>query len=181
MKILEFLIDFYSPSGFKLYDLKQRCKRLVERANYWSKVFFQEPYEWSLSEDIDDLNLFVKPVNLKNEDPYPVALLSAGERNRAARVLLFAQLEMIPPTKRVNFLFLDEIEANLDEIGIRAFTEVAIPKLKETFPDRSIVLVSHLKDIKTSEYLDHQWLAERRQRKTKLTVQPWSQRRALLS
>jgi len=181
MKLLEFLMEFYSPAGFKLYDLKQRCKRLVERANYWSKVFFQEPYEWSLSDDIDDLNLFIKPANLKNEDPYPVALLSAGERNRAARVLLFAQLEMIPPTKKVNFLFLDEIEANLDEIGIRAFTEVAIPKLKETFPERSIVLVSHLKDLKTSEHLDHQWLAERRQRKTKLTLQPWSQRRAILN
>lgn len=176
MKLYEFLVAFYSPTGFKLYDLKQRCARLVERANHWSKVFFQEPYEWSLSEDIDDLNLFVKAVNLK-EEPYPVALLSAGERNRAARVLLFAQLEMIPPSKKVNFLFLDEIETNLDEIGIRAFTEVAIPKLKETFPDRSIVLVSHLKDLKTSEHLDHQWLAERRTRKTKLTLQPWSKRR----
>jgi hypothetical protein len=66
---------------------------------------FQEPYQWSLSEDLDDLNLFVTPTNLKKEDPYPVALLSAGERNRAARVLLFAQLELIPPTKKRTFYF----------------------------------------------------------------------------
>lgn len=174
---LEVAVDFYSPSGFKLYELKQRCKLLVERANYWSQIFFQEPYRWSLSQDLDDLNLFVTPTTLKKEDPYPVALLSAGERNRAARVLLFAQLELIPPSKKTNLLFLDEIEANLDEAGIKAFTDVAIPKLKETFPERSIVIVSHLKGLKNSGHFDHLWLAERRERKTKLTPYPWHHRK----
>ena len=130
-KILELLNNFYSPTGFKVYELKRRCQKLIERANYWSKLFFQEPYEWSLSEDLEDLDFFIQPSHDPDTEPYPIALLSSGEFNRAARVLLFSQLELIPPSKKTNLLFLDEIEGNLDEAGMTAFCEVVLPKLKE--------------------------------------------------
>jgi len=178
-KILELMNDFYSPSGFKVYELKKRCQKLIDRSNHWSKMFFQEPYQWSLSEDLDDLDFFIQPTNDPTTEPYPIACLSAGEYNRAARVLLFSQLELIPPNKKTNLLFLDEIEGHLDEMGMVAFTEVVLPKLKETFPDRTIVVISHQSSIQTSECLDHLWLAERKDRKTKLTVfQDYHRRKA---
>ena len=178
-KILELMNDFYSPSGFKVYELKKRCQKLIDRSNHWSKMFFQEPYQWSLSEDLDDLDFFIQPINDPTTEPYPIACLSAGEYNRAARVLLFSQLELIPPNKKTNLLFLDEIEGHLDEMGMVAFTEVVLPKLKETFPDRTIVVISHQSSIQTSECLDHLWLAERKDRKTKLTVfQDYHRRKA---
>jgi len=176
-KILEMMSSFYSPAGFKVYELKKRCQKMIDRANHWSKMFFQESYHWSLSEDIEDLDFFIQPVNDSTTEPYPIACLSAGEYNRAARVLLFSQLELIPPNKKTNILFLDEIEGHLDEVGMTAFTEVVLPKLKETFPDRTIVVISHQGSIQTSECLDHLWLAERKDRKTKLTVFPDYHRR----
>jgi len=169
-KILEMMYDFYSPTGFKVYELKKRCQKMIDRSNHWSKMFFQEPYHWSLSEDLEDLDFFIQPTNDPATEPYPIACLSAGEYNRAARVLLFSQLELIPPNKKTNLLCLDEIEGHLDEAGMTAFTEVVLPKLKETFPERTIVVISHQSSIQTSECLDHLWLAERKNRKTKLTV-----------
>lgn len=169
-KILELMNNFYSPTGFKVYELKKRCNKLIERANYWSKLFFQEPYAWSLSDDLEDLDFFIQPTHDPETEPYPIALLSAGEYNRAARVLLFSQLELIPPNKKTNILFLDEIEGHLDEAGMTAFTEVVLPKLKETFPDRTIVVISHQTSLHNSGVLDHMWLAERKNRKTTLTV-----------
>jgi len=169
-KILELMNNFYSPTGFKVYELKKRCNKLIERANYWSKLFFQEAYDWSLSDDLEDLDFFIQPTHDPETEPYPIALLSAGEYNRAARVLLFSQLELIPPNKKTNILFLDEIEGHLDEVGITAFTEVVLPKLKETFPDRTIVVISHQTSLHNSGVLDHMWLAERKNRKTTLTV-----------
>jgi DNA repair exonuclease SbcCD ATPase subunit len=176
-KILELLNNFYSPTGFKVYELKRRCQKLIERANYWSKLFFQEPYEWSLSDDLENLDFFIQPTQDRDTDPYPIALLSSGEFNRAARVLLFSQLELIPPSKKTNILFLDEIEGNLDDAGMTAFCEVVLPKLKETFPDRTIVVISHQSSLQNSGVLDHVWLAERKDRKTALTVYPDYHRR----
>lgn len=170
-RILEALNAFYSPKGFKLYELKKRCLALVERANYWSKLFFQEPYEWSMSEDLDDLDLLVCPTKHKNTVPYSVGLMSAGEGNRASRVLLFSLLELIPPNKRTNLLFLDEIEGFLDEAGMVAFTDIVLPKLKETFSDRSVVLISHHPSLATSEFIDHVWLTTKKDRKS--TLQSW--------
>lgn len=175
-KILELLNNFYSPTGFKVYELKKRCQKLIERANYWSKLFFQESYEWSLSEDLDDLDFLIQPTQDPTTEAYPIALLSSGEYNRAARVLLFSQLELIPPSKKTNLLLLDEIEGHLDEAGMVAFCEVVLPKLKETFPDRTIVVISHQSSLHNSGVLDHQWLAERKNRKTTLTVYPNYQR-----
>lgn len=176
-KILETLNSFYSPSGFKVYELKRRCVRMIERANFWSKLFFQEPYIWSMSEDLDDLDFFIQPMNDPNTEPYPVSLLSSGEFNRGARVLLFSQLELIPPQKKTNFLALDEIESNLDKTGLLAFTDVVLPRLKETFKDRTIIVISHQESLHNGGVLDHLFVAERRNRKTTLTVYPYYQRR----
>lgn len=174
-----FLADFYSSTGFKLYELKQRCKALIDRANHWSRFFFQEEYEWSLAEDLENLDLLVQPRKHKSEvEPYSVADLSAGEYNRAARVLLFSQLELIPPKKRTNLLFLDEVEAHLDKAGMRAFVEDVLPKLKENFPEKNIVIISHAASLGSS-CIDHMWLAERKDRKTKLSLYPHYQRRPM--
>ncbi len=168
--ILTVMSNFYSSSGFKVYELKKRCEKLIERANVWSKLFFQEEYTWSLSKDLDTLDFFVQPTNYADDEPYPIALLSAGEYNRAARVLLFSQLELIPPNKKTNLLILDEIESNLDEAGMTAFVEVVLPKLKEVFPEKTIIVISHQPALHTSHYIDHIWLAERSERKTNLKV-----------
>jgi len=176
-KILELLNTFYSPTGFKIFELKKRCQKMIERANYWSKLFFAEPHTWSLSEDLDDLDFLIQPTHYPDTEPFPISLLSAGEFNRAARVLLFSQLELIPPNKKTNLLVLDEIEANLDEAGMLAFTEVVLPTLRETFPDRTIIVISHQSSLHNAGVLDHIFLAERKDRKTTLTVYPDYQRK----
>lgn len=172
-----FLTEFYSYKGFKLYELKQRCKALVERSNYWSKFFFQEDYLWSMAEDLENLDLLVQPLKHKDVEPYSVSSFSSGEYNRAARVLLFSQLELIPPNKKTNLLFLDEVEGNLDKAGMRAFVEDVLPKLRETFPEKCVVIISHTASLSSSQAIDHLWLAERKDRKTNLTVYPYYQRR----
>jgi hypothetical protein len=176
-RILDLVSKFYSPKGFKVYELKRRCVSLIERTNFWSKLFFQEPYEWSLSEDVDNLDFFIQPINDRSTDPYPVASLSSGEYNRASRALLFSQLELIPPNKKLNNLFLDEIEGNLDDAGIVAFTDEVLPTLKDTFKDRTIVIISHQNSIPNSGVIDHMWIAERSNRQTTLKTFPWYQRR----
>ncbi len=169
-KLLEVINTFYSPSGFKVYELKKRCERLIERANYWSQLFFQEPYTWSLSEDVENLDFFIQPNNHTDTKPYPISSLSAGEFNRASRVLLFSQLELIPPNKKTNILFLDEIEGHLDAAGMTAFVEVVLPKLKERFSEYTIVIVSHQSALQNSGVIDDMWLVERQNRRTTLKI-----------
>ena len=168
--IVEGLAKFYSPKGFMLYELKSRCQALIEKANYWSPIFFQEQYEWSLSPDMDDLDFFVRPIKHPATQPYPVSMLSAGEENRGARVLLFSQLQITPPNKKLNVLFLDEVERNLDRAGMVAFTETVIPKLKETFPERPIIIISHDPSLQNSPHIDTVWTAERKDRTTTFSV-----------
>ena len=167
-RIIEGLVKFFSPRGFKLYELKRRCEGLIEQANYWTPSFFQERHEWSISKDINDLDFLVQPVKHRKTQPFSASLFSLGEENRAARVLLFSQIALIPPNKKNNLLFLDEIEGNLDEAGFTAFNEVVIPKLKAEFPDRTIIIMTPLN--KLSEVFDHLWIAERKNRKTTLLV-----------
>jgi DNA repair exonuclease SbcCD ATPase subunit len=170
-RILKALVKFFSPAGFKSYELRKRCEPLIDVANYWSPLFFSELHEWSLPKDYDSLEFLVQPVaHRKSVAPFPARLLSAGEENRAERILLFAQLGLAPKNKTVNTLFLDEIEGNLDAAGRTLFTEVVIPKLKETFPDRCIVIISHDDSMKNLSCIDHLWLVERRNRKSTLKV-----------
>lgn len=166
-RLVEGLVKFFSPAGFKVYELRKRCEFLIEKANFWSPSFFQEQYEWSLPDDLDALEFLVQPIKHKKTPPYPVSQLSAGEENRAEKVLLFSQLELSPNNK-LNVLFLDEIEGYLDKAGKTFFVEVVIPKLKDTFPDRSIILISHEESLKRSYDIDHMWLAERKNRVTSL-------------
>lgn len=169
-KILKALVKFFSPAGFKTYELRRRCEPFVEHANYWSPMFFSELHEWSLSTDPESLEFLVRPVAHPKVKPFPARLLSAGESNRAERVLLFAQLALAPKDKKVNTVFLDEIEGNLDAPGRVLFTEVVIPKLKETFRDKCIVIISHDDSLKNSSSIDHLWLVERRERKSTLKI-----------
>jgi len=169
-KILKALVKFFSPAGFKTYELRRRCEPFIEHANYWSPMFFSELHEWSLSPDPESLEFLVRPVAHPKVKPFPARLLSAGESNRAERVLLFAQLALAPKDKKVNTVFLDEIEGNLDAPGRVLFTEVVIPKLKETFRDKCIVIISHDDSLKNSSSIDHLWLVERRDRKSTLKI-----------
>lgn len=164
--------DFYSPKGFKLFELKTKCREFVEKCNYWSKIFFQEPYEWSVSDDLDNLDFYVRPAKGSGE-PYPIGKLSNGEKNRASRVLLFSQLEMIPKVKRTNLLVLDEVEAFLDQAGARAYIYHVLEILKTTFPQYSIIVVSHLSALVNSGHIDHLWVIDRKKRKSKLTTFPF--------
>ena len=174
--VLGLLNKFYSPTGFKVYELKKRCQKLIERCNVWSSLFFQESHTWSLSDDIDNLDFLIRPTKHHDILPFPISGLSKGETNRAYRVLLFSQLELIPPNKNTNLLILDEIEGHLDEAGMTAFCEVVLPKLRETFPNKTIIVISHQSSLQSGD-IDHLWLAERKDRKTTLTVYPNYQRK----
>jgi DNA repair exonuclease SbcCD ATPase subunit len=170
-RILQALVKFFSPAGFKMYELRKRCELLIEKANFWSPVFFSEKYEWSLPKAIDSLEFMVQPVaHRKKQAPYPASQMSSGEENRGERVLLFSKLSLAPKNKSSNLLFLDEIEGHLDNAGKIVFTEIVIPKLKETFKDRCIVVISHEESLRKSPHVDHLWLAERKNRKTSLKV-----------
>jgi DNA repair exonuclease SbcCD ATPase subunit len=169
-KILELLNTFYSPNGFKVYELKRRCQKLIERANIWSLLFFQEKYTWLLSEDPEGIDFLIKPTHSPETEAYPISSLSSGEFNRAVRVLLFSQLELIPPNKDTNLLILDEIEGHLDEAGLTAFVEVVLPKLREIFPRKTIVVISHESSLQNAGVIDRMWLVERRNRKSTLSL-----------
>jgi len=169
-KVIDALAKFFSPAGFKLFELRRRCEYLIEKVNFWSPVFCREQYEWSMPDDLDDLDFLVQPVKNRKTVPYSASLLSAGEENRAERVLLFAQLDMAPANKALDLLILDEIEGNLDPAGRRTFTEVVIPKLKETFPNKSVIIISHEESLKKSPDIDHLWLVEKKNRSSSLKV-----------
>jgi len=167
-RIIQALVKFFSPAGFKMYELRKRCDLLIEKANFWSPVFFSEQYEWSLPKEVDSLEFMVQPIAHRQQAPYPASNLSSGEENRGERVLLFSQLSLAP--KSLNVLFLDEIEGHLDPAGKIVFTEIVIPKLKETFKDRCIVVISHEECLIKSPHIDHLWLSERKNRKSTLKV-----------
>lgn len=163
-RILEGMVKFFSPSGFKLYELKNRCQSLIDQANRWSPIFFQEQHEWMLSKDIDNIDFLVRPLKGHNAEPFSCSLLSKGEENRASRVLLFSQLSIEPPDKETNLLFLDEIEGNLDQAGLNAFNEIVIPKLKELFPHKTIVIISHQPSLISSDAIEHLWVTQKKDR-----------------
>jgi ATPase subunit of ABC transporter with duplicated ATPase domains len=131
-----------------------------------------------MSNDLDDLDFLVQPIKHRKTKPYPAASLSAGEENRAERVLLFSQLAMMPLFKQTNLLVLDEIEGNLDPVGRKIFTETVVPKLRETFPDKAIVLISHEESLINSPEINHLWVAEKKNRKTTLKTHLYYTRRA---
>ena len=88
---------------------------------------------------------------LIDNDPRKYFSLSGGERKRVDLAILFGlsdyQNQFIPS----NVLFLDEIFANLDEIGCDAVLDLLAYEKKR---ERTIFVITHLDDLKDSEIWD---------------------------
>lgn len=90
---------------------------------------------------IDEGNLLETGIDIIARPPgkrlQNISLLSGGERALTANALLFA-LFMLKPSP---FCFMDEIDAPLDDVNIRRFTDM----LKEFSKKTQIIIITHSK------------------------------------
>ena len=92
--------------------------------------------ELSDSEDPlnSEINIFAQPPGKRNSS---LKMLSAGEKSLTAIALLFSIYQYKPSP----FCILDEIDAPLDDINIRKFTEV----IREYSKSTQFIMVTHNK------------------------------------
>ena len=69
--------------------------------------------------------------------------------------LVLTLADCVPSAKRSNILILDEIDANLDDIGQYRFANELLPALKSRY--ESIFVISHSEELQQAAVYDKIW------------------------
>ena len=117
-------------------SLREDLKNLKEERDNWEKTAKK------FTKCIDTLESSIKNLEEENKSLKNINALSGGEMTLTAIALLFSILNI----RVVPFCILDEVEAALDEVNVKAFGEYLL-KLKEK---TQFIVITHKK--KTMEY-----------------------------
>lgn len=139
LPVYELLQGAYSAKGdgIKTMILAALARRLEKNLNVFAKHVFEEGYQFSLTVAPNQFDVIVNRRNGKSSD---IRYFSGAESRLFAVVFLLALLPMIPSSRRMNLLILDEPTANMDTPSRDVFREVLLPQLAKIVP--SVIVAS---------------------------------------
>jgi DNA repair exonuclease SbcCD ATPase subunit len=134
-EVLRCLQEAYGNKGIKNSTLLDICSRLESNLNYWSWSVFPEPIHFAIevSHSKIDILAYRNPCT-DFERVSDVRHLSGGESRAFNLLLLLSLLPLIPSSRRLNIVVLDECTANMDNQTKRLVFEQYIPLLTDIVP-----------------------------------------------
>jgi len=142
--------------------LKERLLHIIlmqlqEILPLYTNIMFEEysDLDFVVSDSESSIDLF-KRVYVDDEFyDIPVKGLSTGMKQRLGVSLIWTLHKLLQNSKRVDFLFLDEVDKGLDEDGLNALQKLIEEKQDEV---GTLILISHrsgIRDVKVDQY----WVA----------------------
>lgn len=130
-KVIETLIKAYSTKGLKTYAANLICSILQSNLNLYRPLIFVEPFTFSIFASETGLSIKVDRGNDKVSD---VRNLSGAESDCFALLFLLSLLPLIPESRRLNMVTLDEPTAHCDDVPRQLFLDSYLPALCEVVP-----------------------------------------------
>lgn len=131
--ILKDLIDIYSRTGIKKLLIEQYAARLQAQLNKFRQLLFVEDYTFELQYQGAGLQFLVHRKHGKKITTTDVKKLSGAEYRMLTILLFVATITLLPSSKRINVMILDEPDANLGPGMISHFIN-ALPILNKIVP-----------------------------------------------
>ena len=159
------MVEAYGPRGLRVQKMAEIVEQILRRLPYYTSMLFDEK-DMQFSYEVDASNVFIKVKRLemdagKGGKPvehwfeHDISSFSGGEKRRMSVALVLTLADCVPSAKRSNILILDEIDANLDDIGQYRFANELLPALKSRY--ESIFVISHSEELQQAAVYDKIW------------------------
>ena len=140
LPVYEALAEAHSTIGMKQFLVKKIAASVEKNLNHYAKLLYQEPYSFQLVVKDNAFDAIVtRNLDGKNSSS-DIRRMSGAESRIFSLAFLLSVLPLIPRSRRLNFLILDEPEVNLDDGMLQIFRDVLLPELNKLIP--SIIVIS---------------------------------------
>lgn len=136
------LVEAYSNKGLKLLVMSSICTYIQDNLNKYTSLLFPEHITFKMEVDVNTFNITARRKDGTESD---IRELSGAESTAFSLLWLLSILPLIPTTRRLNILVLDEFESGLDEPTRKLLIEEFLPMLKTIVPH--IIFITPYKEI----------------------------------
>ena len=139
--IYQLLASAYSSNkGLKTLIIQRIAKALERNMNRLSRQVFAEDFSFTFQVEEGKFDIFVTRRIGTTFASSDVRHLSGAESRLFIMLRLLALLPLLPASRRVNILVLDEPDTNLDDPALEVFAKELLPRLGKIVP--SVVVIS---------------------------------------
>lgn len=128
--ILSEMIYCYSNKGLKNLVIARLVERIEDNLNRWQHLLYREPFRFRIN--VTE-NAFQFLVSGRGRE-WDIREMSGAESRQFSFLFPLACLPLIPASRRVNFMILDEPEVNMSEVAKDMFVNEFIPQLRQLIP-----------------------------------------------
>lgn len=126
----------YSNRGLKVNAANNVLAQIEKNLNQYANLIFAEPFQFNLRAEKDGVHCDVDRGNGKVSD---IRRLSGAETDSFRLLWMWVLLIMAEPSKRTNFVVLDEPDSHMDQTTRDLFIERFIPALRTMVPNLYLV------------------------------------------
>lgn len=145
-KLITILHKAYGNKGLKAQAVNDICRLYESNLNHYRSLVFLEPFQFSVSATEAGVSIRVDRNNGKADAVSDVRHLSGAESDAFRALSVAALLPLVPNSRRLNLLILDEPMSHMDDRYKALFKEQFIPVMRELVP--TLVIISpHENDI----------------------------------
>ena len=127
LRILSVLQKAFAAKGLKKRIVNHYLKSMIRKLNEYASYLFKNT-RFKLRTERNKLSIIYSTPNREGDIRY----MSTGQKRRLALAILPALTSILPPMRKCNVVILDEVDANVDRVGVKAMNEF-LPVLKEKF------------------------------------------------
>lgn len=147
LPVYQMLSDAYSVKGLKALMVKRAAASIEKSLNRHSKQIFSEDMKFSLNVDAGKFDVNVTRTSGKLSKTSDIRMMSGAESRLFVLLFVLAVLPLIPSSRRMNILVLDEPDSNMDADTLETFSTRLLPALQKIVP--SVIVLTPRNDYMT--------------------------------
>lgn len=138
-KLVTILTKAYGPKGLRSDAAQNICSLLEKNLNHYRDIIFSEPFSFSLKASNTGLSILVDRNNGRSDSVSDVRHLSGAESESFSLLCCAALLPLIPDSKQLNMLILDEPTSHFHPVSRTIFNDKFIPFIKDIIPNIYVI------------------------------------------
>lgn len=143
LPVYKMLVKAYSVKGVKTLMVQRIAKSIELNLNKHSRQIFSEDFKFNLEVADGKFDILVTRTVRGKRVTSDVRHLSGAESRLFIYQSLLALLPLIPSSRRLNFIILDEPDSNMDMPTLETFSERLLPALCKIVPSVVVITPRH--------------------------------------
>lgn len=144
LPVYKLLQDAYSTSGIKTLMVKRIAVALEKNLNKYSRQIFAEDFTFRFEVQDNKFDVWVTRRTGRKEITSDIRHMSGAESRLFVFLFVLSLLPLIPASRRMNILVMDEPDSNMDADTLETFSTRLLPALQKIVP--SVIVITPRND-----------------------------------